>query len=726
MSDAAICPACVGIPPHVTANAAQGSAPQQISLSLPAIHCINCITGVESVLHDQPGVKSARVNLTRKRADIACDAWVDADDLAASVINQGYEAHVLDPALDARGDASSEGRALLLRLGVAGFAMMNVMLLSVAVWAGASDVTRDMFHLISAVIAIPAVGYAAVPFFRSAARALLARRVNMDVPISLALLLAIGMSLFEVRQSGQHAYFDAALSLTFFLLIGRFLDHRARLFARSAADELAALEPRQAIRVTDAGDEKVQLDHLKIGDQVRILQGNRVAVDGTIVSGHSDMDCAAITGEPMPVSAGPGDTVTAGAIALNGALIIKLSTDGTHTSLQQLRDIVQSGERVRSRYTSLADKAARIYVPLVHTLSLAAFVGWYLATGDLRVSINTAVAVLIITCPCALGLAIPAVSTVATGKLFRAGILIKSATALECLSKATSVVFDKTGTLTKGTLQVCEDQPITPHQWALAAALSTGSAHPMAQAISTFCTENGIKPANVTSVTETPGTGISAQLGYATVRMGRGMWMGQSQIAGLATWLDDGHGTIVPIVFRDELKPNASQAIATLNRWGIKSALLSGDTEQNVAAVANATNVTTSVSSVKPAEKANWIATTIENGDLPLMIGDGLNDTAALSGAYVSASPASAVDASRAASDVVLLNQDLNAVPQMVSVAKQARRRMVENLALAAIYNAIAIPLAVFGFVTPLIAAIAMSGSSIIVSLNALRIRSEL
>lgn len=543
----------------------------------------------------------------------------------------------------------------------------------------------------------------------------------MDVSNSFALLLAIGMSLFEVRQGGEHAYFDAAVSLTFFLLIGRFLDHRARLAARSAADELAALEPRQAIRVTDQGDEKKQLGQLIAGDHVRILQGNRVAVDRTIISGHSDMDCAAITGEPLPVTAGPGDIVTAGAIALNGALVIALSTDGTHTSLQQLRDIVQNGERVRSRYTSLAHKAARIYVPLVHTLSFTAFIGWYLASGDLRVSINTAVAVLIITCPCALGLAIPAVSTVATGKLFRAKILIKSATALERLSCATNVVFDKTGTLTKGTLEVCDNQPISPRMWALATALSKGSAHPMAQAISTYCTQNGIVPTKIASPSETPGTSIGAQLGYITVRMGRGTWLDQPPIDGMATWLDDGQGTVLPIIFKDELKPNAARSIATLNQWGIDTALLSGDTDQNVQAVAAATHVSTSMSSASPAQKAEWIAARVAEGDQPLMIGDGLNVTTALIEAYVSASPASAVDALRAASDVVLLNQDLNAFPQM-SVSQQAQRRMVENLALAAIYNAI--PLAVFGFVTPLVAAIAMSGSLILVSLNALRIRS--
>ena len=338
-----------------------------------------------------------------------------------------------------------------MRLGVAGFAMMNVMLLSVAVWSGATDATRDLFHWISAGIAIPTVGFSSQVFFKSAWSALRVRRLNMDVPISLAILLALGMSIYETMHSGAHAYFDAALSLTFFLLAGRYLDYRTRAVARSAAEELAALEVPRALRVVDGqADEQVPVSELEPGHIVRVVPGSRVPVDGIVTGGESELDRSLLTGESLPVAASPDSIVSAGEVNLTGPLTVRVTAAGRDSSLHRMADLVAIAETARNRYTSLADKAAAVYAPVVHLLSFAAFLFWFWYSGDWRMSMNIAVATLIITCPCALGLAVPAVTTAASGRLFKQGMLLKSATAMERLAEVDHVVFDKTGTLTEG------------------------------------------------------------------------------------------------------------------------------------------------------------------------------------------------------------------------------------------------------------------------------------
>ncbi|HFQ15566.1 MAG TPA: heavy metal translocating P-type ATPase, partial [Rhodobacteraceae bacterium] len=423
----------------------------RIVLSLPAIYCASCITGVESGLARQPGVRQARVNLTLKRATIEADPGTSPQALADYLTGLGYEAYELDPSQLTLGTGDKTGRDLLMRLGVAGFAMMNVMLLSIAVWSGATDATRDLFHWVSAAIALPAIAFSGQVFFRSAWSALRVGRLNMDVPISLAILLAAGLSVYETSLSGKNAYFDAALSLTFFLLAGRFLDYRTRSIARSAAEQLAALEVPRATRLTDTGEEVVPVGELLPGDRVRVVPGARVPVDGVVVAGTSELDRGLLTGESEPVFAGPETSVSAGEVNLTGPLTLRVTAAGTDTTLHRLAELVALSENARNRYTSLADKAAQIYAPLVHLLALFAGLFWlWYSGGDARLSIGIAVSVLIITCPCALGLAVPAVTTAASGRLYRKGMLLKSATAIERLAEVTHVVFDKTGTLTLG------------------------------------------------------------------------------------------------------------------------------------------------------------------------------------------------------------------------------------------------------------------------------------
>jgi Cu2+-exporting ATPase len=715
-----VCPGCVA-----------GSATQvetvptiaRLVLSLPTIHCQGCISAVEKTLQAVPGVKSARVNLTLKRALVEADPQVTAQQLAERVEAAGYEAHELDPAALTETSTDAAGRALLMRLAVAGFASMNVMLLSVAVWSGATDATRDLFHWISAAITFPAIAFSAQPFFANAFAALKAGRLNMDVPISLAIALALVTSLWETWLSGAHAYFDAALTLTFFLLAGRWLDARARSAARSAAEELTALEVPRALRLVDGKPVDTPVAQLRVGDLVLVRPGGRMPVDGVISEGRSEIDRSMLTGETLPVVRGPGDVLSAGEINLTGPLTLRATAVGRDTSLHQMAELVAIAESGRSRYTPLADRAAKLYAPGVHILAGLAFLGWLAWSGDMRVALNIAAAVLIITCPCALGLAVPAVTTAASGWLFAKGLLIKNATALERLGEVDTVVFDKTGTLTLGVPQVTNWQDLTPQDRALATALAHGSAHPLSRAIVAAAgeAEDAVKLA---ALREEPGFGTQADQNGRIVRLGRPDWIGvEAGEAGLCAALQTADGRKCLITFQDAMRPGADVLIEALARMNLDLYLISGDRAEAAQAMAETLSIPEWRAGMLPRDKIAFVESLRAQGRQVLMVGDGLNDTGALATAHVSISPAQALDAARAASDIVLLGRDLSPIADAMSTARLATRRIKENFQIATFYNIIAVPLAVAGFATPLIAALAMSSSSIVVSLNALRIK---
>ncbi|MFT6646280.1 heavy metal translocating P-type ATPase [Pseudophaeobacter arcticus] len=717
----AVCPGCVAAP-----SEAVDIAPTEarLALSLPTIHCQACISKVERGLNAHPGIHSARVNLTLKRALIEADPEVRADDLIPVLEGLGFEAHELDLATLAATQSDRAGRDLLMRLAVAGFASMNVMLLSISVWSGASDATRDMFHWISAAIAFPAVIFAGKPFFTNAWSALRVGRLNMDVPIVLALALALITSLWETSLSGEHAYFDAALTLTFFLLAGRYLDYRTRAVARSAAEELAALEVPRAIRMEGDREVEVAVSELAIGDLILVRPGGRMPVDGVIATGQSELDRSLLTGETLPVFAEPGTRVSAGEVNLTGPLVVRAEAVGEDTSLHRMADLVAIAESGRSRYTSLADSAAKLYAPGVHILSALAFIGWYLYTYDLRMALNIAAAVLIITCPCALGLAVPAVTTAASGRLFKKGMLIKHSTALERLAGVDTVVFDKTGTLTAGTPQLENLDAFSRAELAIALALAEGSSHPLSRSLTSAARAAGIAPAKVTELQERPGFGSEGQFQGRTVRLGRAAWLGADQGSQTAAWLDTGDGTAPRgFLFHDALRPGAAEAVAQLHAAGKEVLLISGDTTAAVEDLAHRLGIQKWLAEALPQDKAARVQSLSDQGRKVLMVGDGLNDTAALTAAHVSISPASALDAARVASDIVLLGQDLEPIAEACVVASKATKRIRENFRIATLYNVIAVPLAIAGFATPLIAALAMSSSSITVSLNALRLK---
>ena len=721
---ASACPACLAASSAEQMAKSGDIKGARIMLSLPTAHCAVCITDVEREMEAQPGVRSARVNLTLKRVSIDAEAGVEAAPLIEALKSIGYEAYEMDPGMLSATENDRQGRDLLMRIGVAGFAMMNIMLLSIAVWSGAESATRDLFHWVSAAIALPTVVFVGRPFFVSAWGALRHARLNMDVPISLALVLASGISVFETMNHGHHAYFDAAVMLAFFLLVGRYLDYRTRAVARSAAEELAALEVPRATVLREGAEVVVPVAELRPGDFIRVRPGGRIPADGEIVEGSSETDRSLLTGETLPVYVGPGQMLSAGEVNLTGPLTLRVTAAGKDSSLHRMADLVAMAESAKTRYTTLAERAARAYSPIVHILSFSAFGFWlWQSGGDVRFAINISAAVLIITCPCALGLAVPAVVTAASGKLFRKGLLIKDGTALERLAEVDTVVFDKTGTLTMGTPRPENLTSLPPEALAFAAALASGSAHPLAKAIFEAAQAMGIAAAPLDDLREVPGYGVEGRAGATLLRLGRADWVGAEPVAQSATHLRIGTAPALTLTFADQLRPGAEEAVRLLRAQGKRVLLVSGDVAAAVSALAGRLGIDEWHAGALPAEKAALVGEMMGQGARVLMVGDGLNDTAALAAAHVSISPASALDAARTASDIVLLGQDLAPVGDALRISLQARRRIKENFAISAIYNAVAVPLALIGLATPLAAALAMSSSSITVSLNSMRLK---
>lgn len=705
----AACPACVALPPPEKLAA---SAAAKVMLSVPEIHCASCIQGIERALKATPGVHEARVNLTLRRVNVATD--VPPDQLVDVLAKAGYKAYPF-AAADIEGQTDKTARDLMLRLGVAGFAMMNVMLLSVAVWSGAPEATRGLFHLLSAAIALPATAYAAQPFFRSAFSALRGKRLNMDVPISLAIILAGGMSLFEALNGGEHAYFDAALSLTFFLLIGRVLEHRSRSVARSAAKELAAMEVQSASRKRDGVVQTVPLTELAVGDTLLVPTGVRVAVDGVLTSAQAFCDRSFLTGESDPVVHGTQAALKAGEINVGPAFEMRAEALGEDTALRKIAALLETAENGRNRYTSLADRAARIYAPAVHILAAVTFLGWWMATGDLRHALNVAIAVLIITCPCALGLAVPAVSTAAIGKLYELGFLVKSGTALERLAEIETIVFDKTGTLTRPGFQLDLAQ-LSEEEKQVAKALAQVSAHPLSKAL--CASLSAISPADVRDIVEHPGRGVEGRYRGQTVRLGHANWVG----------LDGGDLSLkvgqkrVSLPSQEAIISGAAGAQVALQALHLDLQIVSGDRTDRTQALAESLHIATWLANVTPAEKHAYIESL--NAQKPTcMIGDGINDAAALAAAHASIAPGTALDAARNAADVVMIKDTLTDLPKLIAISRKAAALSRQNFAIAGLYNCVAVPFAMAGFATPLLAALAMSASSITVILNALRVR---
>jgi Cu2+-exporting ATPase len=691
-------------------------APQSL-FSVPGMRCAGCIGKIERGLASTPGILSARVNFTAKRVAVTHAPSLTLPDVQAAINALGFDAQPLGNALPL--PVGNDSRDLLRAMAVAGFAAMNVMLLSVSVWSGAEGPTRDLFHWLSAMIAIPAIAYAGQPFFRSAWAALRHGRTNMDVPISIGVTLAAALSLFETITGGAHAYFDSAVMLLFFLLTGRWLDAVMRDRARDGVTALLRHSAPGALVETPEGATRwLAAAALEPGMVMHVAAGERLAADGVILSGRSHFDCALLTGESAPATAAPGDTVLAGTTNIEAPISVRITAAGPDTTIADIARMMEDAGQSKSHYVRIADRAARLYAPAVHALALLSFIGWMLAGAGWHESLLIAVAVLIITCPCALGLAVPAAQIVAAGALMRRGVIIKDGAALERLAEADMAVFDKTGTLTLGRPRPVGLETLSADQASVALALARGSRHPLSEGLRRALEAADTPAADLSDITETPGQGMAGHWQGHAVSLGRA----ETDSSGLATTLTIAGQTPVTLHFEDALRPDAAATLAGLAELGLPATILSGDRASAVAPVA-ATLGLTARAGLQPAEKHAAITALAGEGHRVLMVGDGLNDGPALAAGHVSMAPASASDASQNVADAVFLGDSLAPVADAVRVARATRARVRENFALAIGYNIIAVPLAIAGVVTPLIAALAMSGSSIIVVANALRLR---
>lgn len=697
---------------------------QEMDLLVQGAHCAVCIQRIETAMRDFPGVSNARLNLSTGRLALAWSGPANQSRRMVEHLKEiGYPATPYVPESGTQA-ANLEEKQLLRALAVAGFATANVMLFSVSVWAGTdmSAENRAFFHWISAIIALPAVAYSGQPFFLSGWKSLKARSVNMDVPISLAVLLACVLSVYETVLGHGAAYFDAAVMLLFFLLIGRYLDVRLRARAGQAARDLAALQAVTAHHLLPDGTLKtVPAGDIVPGDTIIVPPGERVPVDGRVISGEGSVDASLVTGETVPQALKAGDEAWSGMVNLDSPLTLTATAASQDSLLAEIARLVEAGEQSRSRYVRYADRAARAYVPAVFAMSAATLFGWLAFGGTVHDSLMNAIAVLIITCPCAMALVVPAVQVVATGRLFKDGVLVKSGDALERLATARTAVFDKTGTLTEGRARLLNAEDISKDALEVAAQLARLSRHPLSRAVAEAAGEGPV----CEGFEDSAGGGLSGVINGRAVRFGAAEWLGLPPGDGdtvQEAWLVVDEEVPVRFIFADTLRGDAAEAVSELKARGFDAELLSGDREGPVKAAALALGLDRWRAALKPQEKIARIEQLKADGAAPLMVGDGINDAPALAAAHVSVSMGSAAEISRSAADLVIQGDRLSALPRAFDVARQAKARVMENFALANIYNVIAVPLAVFGFVTPLVAALCMSVSSVVVMLNALRL----
>lgn len=701
---------------------------KSLMLKVTGVHCAGCIQKIESTLTEDPDVRHARLNFTTGALNIE---WlgdsIRANDFVGIITRLGYQ---VSPYRRGDGDAERENRFLLLCMGVAGFATGNIMLLSFGLWITTTETmgfaTREFLHWVSALIAIPSVIFCGRPFFRSAWNALKHGRTNMDVPISLALILATGMSVHELLRGAEHVYFDSAVMLAFFLLIGRYLDFRARQNARAAATDLMATLNGFATVIDGVKTRTIPIRDVKAGMIVRVTTGEKFPVDGEIMTGETLIDTSLVTGETTPREAGEGTEVHAGTLNLSAPVTVAVSKAAEKSLLADIVRLMEKAEQGQAAYTRLADRAARLYTPVVHTMALAAFILWWGLWGAMwQDALMIAVTVLIITCPCALGLAVPVAQVLATGRLMKEGVLVKAGDALERLAVIDTVFLDKTGTLTKG-------RPVLIHEdntdvLKIGASLAAHSRHPLSLALRNAYTGD---ISVMDQIKEIPGKGLEAVYQGRKIRLGSRQWCGEANAPlhdGPELWLDveGDKGTPHRFLFTDELREDVKTVLDHLRLAGMDLVLLSGDRKNVVQAVADHVGIVQAYGEMTPPDKYAHLEKIRREGHKILMIGDGLNDAPVLAGADVSMAPGSAIDMAQNAADIVFMGDKFRPVETTWRVARKTQKIIRENFALAVAYNIIAIPLAFAGMVTPMVAAIAMSGSSILVIANSFRLRGK-
>lgn len=685
------------------------------SFAIQDARCAGCLLKIERKLADLPGVLTARTNATQKRLLLS---WDETQQTAQSLIDEigvlGYRAVEIST-------VSEKERSLLPQIALAGLGTMNTMAFSVSVWAGlVTDMGPDtilLMHWLSAVIATPVVIYSGAVFYGPALRALRARQLTMDTPISLAIWVTFIASLFELWRGASHVYFDAAVSLIFFLLIGRFMDQSLRRLSGDAADNLREMTRMTARLLTADGESEMLAEALTLGDEVMILTGERVPADGKLLTAIAECDESLFTGETVPRIVKKGQQLLAGSLLVAGPARMQVTqVVGAEAQISQMADLVAASSAHKGQMQAMADRFASGYVPLVLLSGLFGFCFWLFFLGaEFGDALMIAVAVLVVTCPCAAGLATPAVAARAVNLALRSGVIVKSGVALERLGEVDKIYLDKTGTASNPIPVVEEDLPqdVATDIRSLAAA----SRHPLAQAISNQG-QAGL------DATEHVGQGVEARDG---ARLGSAGFVGAelAEAEQPTIWYRSSKGEVTPIPFRETANPSLESFLKDANSLGLPICLLSGDSEIPVRRFAETHGIACWHAKLSPQAKLNLITERQRSGRGVFMIGDGINDCAALAGAAVSGSFAGASHVAQVAADIVLLRPDLTAFTDAVALARNARRLIWQNLTFSTIYNVVTIPLALAGWLTPLLAAVFMSSSSLFVMLNALRLKAK-
>ncbi|MBF0284936.1 MAG: heavy metal translocating P-type ATPase [Magnetococcales bacterium] len=714
---------------------------QEVSLFLEGIHCAACVWLNEKILGGLPGVVSARVNFSTHRAVVRWDpTGVKLSQVIGAVRRIGYRAEPYDPqAVEAR--ILRRDKELLVRLGVAGFGAANVMLLAVALYAGyfqgIEDRFKQYFHWVSLVIATPVLFYSGWVFFKGAWSGLRVGRLTMDLPIALGALVTYLHSVSVTLSGRGEVYFDSVAMFIFVLLTGRYLESAARRKAAGATERLLRLAPVTATVLRDDQPITVPVQEVVVGDLFLVRPGERIPVDGEVISGQSGVDESLLTGESLPVSKGPGEVLAGGTLNLDGALTARAVRVGEETAIARIARLVEAAQSSRPPVQSLADRVAGRFIAVVLTLAGATWLYWH-GVGSPH-ALEYAVAVLIITCPCALGLATPAAVVTAAGTAARMGLLIKNGEALERLARVTHVVLDKTGVVTQGRPEVMRLVPAPgvseEELLSLAAAVERFSEHPLGKATARAGRERGwIAPGVVEQAQNHPGLGLEAILDGRRVRVGRGgfvreltggAWIEPQDEGSPMTWAACGEeGRFLGwLGLADRLKGDAHEAVAALQAMGLEVRLLSGDREAVVAETARLLGVTHYIAGAPPGGKEAEIARLQSLGAVVAMVGDGVNDAPAMARADVALAVENAVDVSVEAADGALLSRRLILAPQAIALGRETVRVIRQNFVLSASYNALAVPLAMAGWVIPVVAAVAMPLSSLLVIGNALRLK---
>ncbi|HYD61888.1 MAG TPA: heavy metal translocating P-type ATPase [Noviherbaspirillum sp.] len=717
-------------------------AQQEIDLDIEGMTCASCVGRVERALRKTDGVLEATVNLATESAHVRAATGLDPSVLIGAVEAAGYHAR---PHSEATAAQEAQRDTEFIKVIIAALLSLPLIVPMVLELAGEHWMLSGWVQL---VLATPVQFWLGGRFYRAAWKAVKAGTGNMDLLVALGTSAAYGLSVYQLYAHGAdgmpHLYFEAAAVVITLVLLGKWLEARAKRQTSAAIRALQVLRPDVARVRRDAEEIEIPIAQVRIDDIVIVRPGERVAVDGLVEEGRSHVDESLITGESLPVAKQQGDKVTGGSINAEGLLLVRTTAIGSETTLSRIIRLVENAQAAKAPIQHLVDKVSAVFVPVVLLIALLTFAGWWFAAGDLEQAIINAVAVLVIACPCALGLATPAAIMAGTGVGASHGILIKDAEALELAHSVTTVVFDKTGTLTEGRPQLVEAVPNGMNAEELirsAAAVQQGSEHPLARAVVEAAKAKGIAIPPATEVTALPGRGMSAVVEGRTLKLGSSRLLKEmgidagaladtasalEQKGNTVSWLmaDEGERRLLGLLaFGDRIKPSAARAVSRLHALGVKTVLLTGDNKGSAAAVGTALGIDQVIAEVLPSDKAEKVTSLKQEGQVVAMVGDGINDAPALAAADVGFAMATGTDVAMHAAGVTLMRGEPALVPDAIDISRRTYSKIRQNLFWAFIYNLIGIPLAAFGLLNPVIAGAAMAFSSVSVITNALLLR---